>query len=114
MCCDGLSALSDVSRISDISITAYLRNVSPNARPDQGDENANMGNSDLCLGSVRFTPNLESMQPVDEWLQLSPGNGAIHMQMAFKPNQNQHLTIDSFELLKVIGKGSFGKVSPIL
>jgi hypothetical protein len=52
---------SDVSRISDISITAYLRNVSPNAPANQGDENANMGNSDLCLGSVRFTPNLESM-----------------------------------------------------
>lgn len=35
------------------------------------------------------------------------------MQMAFKPNQNQHLTIDSFELLKVIGKGSFGKVMQV-
>jgi hypothetical protein len=56
-----LMTTSDVSRISDISITAYLRNVSPNALANQGDENANMGNSDLCLGSVRFTPNLESM-----------------------------------------------------
>jgi hypothetical protein len=56
-----LTTTSDVSRISDISITAYLRNVSPNAPANQGDENANMGNSDLCLGSVRFTPNLESM-----------------------------------------------------
>lgn len=107
------SATFDVSRISEISITAYLRNVSPNAPATQGDENANMGNSDLCLGSVRFTPNLESMQPVDEWLQMSPGNGSIHMQMAFKPNQGQHLTIDSFELLKVIGKGSFGKVMQV-
>lgn len=107
------SATFDVSRISDISITAYLRNVSPNAAASQGDENANMGNSDLCLGSLRFTPNLESMHPVDEWLPLSPGNGAVHIQMAFKPNQNQHLTIDSFELLKVIGKGSFGKVMQV-
>jgi hypothetical protein len=57
---------SDVSRISDISITAYLRNVSPNAPANQGDENANMGNSDLCLGSVRFTPNLESMVSLSE------------------------------------------------
>lgn len=51
---------SDVSRISEMSITAYLRNVSPNTASGQGDENANMGNSDLCLGSARFTPNLES------------------------------------------------------
>jgi hypothetical protein len=57
---------SDVSRISEISITAYLRNVSPNAPANQGDENANMGNSDLCLGSVRFTPNLESMVSMQE------------------------------------------------
>lgn len=47
---------------------------------------------------------------MDEWLPISGGTGSIHVQVAFKPNQNQHLTIDSFELLKVIGKGSFGKV----
>lgn len=50
-------------------------------------------------------------QLMDEWLPISGGSGSIHVQVAFKPNQNQHLTIDSFELLKVIGKGSFGKVS---
>jgi hypothetical protein len=59
---------SDVSRISDISIQAYLRNVSPGQKNvptinEDGSEpsNADMGNSDLCLGGVRFTPNLESV-----------------------------------------------------
>ena len=52
-----------------------------------------------------------SQQLMDEWLPISGGSVSIHVQVAFKPNQNQHLTIDSFELLKVIGKGSFGKVS---
>lgn len=33
--------------------------------------------------------------------------------MAFKPSQNIPLTIDSFELLQVIGKGSFGKVMQV-
>ncbi|KAJ9098347.1 Serine/threonine protein kinase, AGC [Naganishia cerealis] len=50
---------------------------------------------------------------MDEWLPVSGGSGSIHVQVAFKPNQNQHLTIDSFELLKVIGKGSFGKVMQV-
>ena len=54
---------------------------------------------------------LALQQLMDEWLPISGGSGSIHVQVAFKPNQNQHLTIDSFELLKVIGKGSFGKVS---
>jgi serum/glucocorticoid-regulated kinase 2 len=49
---------------------------------------------------------------MDEWLPISGGSGSIHVQVVFKPAQNQHLTIDSFELLKVIGKGSFGKVRP--
>ncbi|KAJ9125782.1 Serine/threonine protein kinase, AGC [Naganishia onofrii] len=120
------SATFDVSRISDISIQAYLRNVSPgqknvptiqedpSAEQSSSQSNAEMmGNSDLCLGGVRFTPNLESIQLMDEWLPISGGSGSIHVQVAFKPNQNQHLTIDSFELLKVIGKGSFGKVMQV-
>ncbi|KAI5453240.1 Serine/threonine-protein kinase [Naganishia albida] len=114
------SATFDVSRISDISIQAYLRNVSPGQKnvptiQEDGSEpsNAEMGNSDLALGGVRFIPDLESIQLMDEWLPISGGTGSIHVQVAFKPNQNQHLTIDSFELLKVIGKGSFGKVMQV-
>lgn len=99
------SATFDVSRISEISVNAYLRT----APPKSGDA-SDMGNADLALGGIRFTPNLETNRLTDEWISIGPESGAIHVQVSFKPAQAP-LTIDSFELLKVIGKGSFGKVS---
>lgn len=99
------SATFDVSRISEISVNAYLRT----APPKSGDA-SDMGNADLALGGIRFTPNLETNRLTDEWIPITSGSGAIHVQVSFKPAQAP-LTIDSFELLKVIGKGSFGKVS---
>lgn len=71
------SATFDVSRISDIAITTYLRTAQPGSKGSEsgsgrgtpgggggqssGDKGVeDMGNSDLCLGSVRFTPDLES------------------------------------------------------
>ena len=71
------SATFDVSRISDIAVTAYLRQNPPSSSSgDEGQKGsgngfgnggavggpgADMGNSDLCLGTVRFTPDLESL-----------------------------------------------------
>lgn len=52
------SATFDVSRISEISLSAYLRTTPPGSAEKEG---ADMGNSDLCLGAIRFTPDLESM-----------------------------------------------------
>ncbi|CCH46391.1 Serine/threonine-protein kinase [Wickerhamomyces ciferrii] len=40
-------------------------------------------------------------------------NGDLIISIDFKPNENKHLTIDDFDLLKVIGKGSFGKVMQV-
>ncbi|TYJ56911.1 hypothetical protein B9479_002356 [Cryptococcus floricola] len=115
------SATFDVSRISEISGTVYLRTKEPHAEGVQKTENGealqgeDMGNSDLCLGSIRFTPNLDSMRVSDEWVtvQGGGGTGTINVQVSFKQNQGQTLSIDSFELLKVIGKGSFGKVMQV-
>ncbi|EJT45182.1 proliferation-associated serine/threonine protein kinase [Trichosporon asahii var. asahii CBS 8904] len=101
------SATFDVSRISEISVNAYLRT----APPKSGDA-SDMGNADLALGGIRFTPNLETNRLTDEWIPITSGSGAIHVQVSFKPAQAP-LTIDSFELLKVIGKGSFGKVMQV-
>ncbi|CAD6571770.1 MAG: hypothetical protein TREMPRED_000366 [Tremellales sp. Tagirdzhanova-0007] len=120
------SATFDVSRISEISVTTYLRTAQPSSSNETGraeapvkagsgggsGQIADMGNSDLCLGGIRFTPDLESMRLTDEWVPLQGGSGAIHIQVSFKPAQGP-LTIDSFELLKVIGKGSFGKVMQV-
>jgi serum/glucocorticoid-regulated kinase 2 len=49
----------------------------------------------------------------DEWVSVQGGSGSVHIQVSFKPAQGAPLTIDSFELLKVIGKGSFGKVMQV-
>ncbi|WVW78402.1 hypothetical protein I302_100356 [Kwoniella bestiolae CBS 10118] len=112
------SATFDVSRISELSITAYLRTTQPHQDQDASKKNGeeegdDMGNSDLCLGGVRFTPDLDANKTTDEWINVSGGTGAFHVQVSFKPQQGQPLTIDSFELLKVIGKGSFGKVMQV-
>lgn len=108
------SATFDVSRISDIAVTTYLRTTPPGGeqKGEKGD-GADMGNSDLCLGGIRFIPDLETLQLRDEWIPVQGGSGSIHVQVSFKPAQGQHLSIDSFELLKVIGKGSFGKVMQV-
>ncbi len=40
------------------------------------------------------------------------GSGSVHIQIAFRPSVTA-LTIETFDLLKVIGKGSFGKVMQV-
>ena len=63
------SATFDVSRISDIAITPYLRQTQPSSSAVEdgngrgngnGGAGADMGNSNLCLGTLRFVPDLEA------------------------------------------------------
>lgn len=62
------SATFDVSRISDIGVTAYLRTQHPGLEAKKGEgsgqggggEGEDMGKADLCLGGLRFTPDLET------------------------------------------------------
>jgi len=44
---------------------------------------------------------------------LTGGAGSLRIRVSYQPNQNQPLTIDAFDLLKVVGKGSFGKVMQV-
>jgi serum/glucocorticoid-regulated kinase 2 len=130
---------SDVSRSSEVTISAYLRT----AATLPGQNRSDMGN-DLFLGGLKFTPGFDSqvggqiscatrgsqscLQPVDSWVPATAGTGRFHIQVNFKPRTvsmlhgfalalmcfacgQESLTIQDFDLLKVIGKGSFGKVS---
>ncbi|TDL23256.1 serine/threonine protein kinase [Rickenella mellea] len=98
----------DVSRNSEISIQSYLRTE----QPKRGAEGDDMGN-DIFLGGTKFTPDFDNMPHKSEWYPLVGGSGKIEISVSYEPSTGQSLTIDSFELLKVIGKGSFGKVMQV-
>ncbi|TDL20580.1 Pkinase-domain-containing protein [Rickenella mellea] len=95
----------DVSRTSNISVSAYLRT----AQCVQGKDD--MGN-DILMGRVDLTPVLDTQHVSNQWYTATAGSGSFHLQIAFKPSA-QSLTIEAFDLLKVIGKGSFGKVMQV-
>jgi serum/glucocorticoid-regulated kinase 2 len=115
---------SDVSRTSNLSLSAYLRTTQ--YMPGQD----NMGN-DLLIGRLDLTPVLDAhvrhffisvhmsivmTQPQhmsDQWYTAISGSGSFHLTIAYKPARHETLTIDAFDLLKVIGKGSFGKVMQV-
>jgi serum/glucocorticoid-regulated kinase 2 len=44
---------------------------------------------------------------------VTGGKGKIQIGVAYQPSSGQSLTIDEFELITVIGKGSFGKVMQV-
>lgn len=89
-----------------------------------------MGN-DLLMARVDMTPVLDGLVPKistytscdsfnnhiqhasDMWYTATAGTGAFHLKIDFKPQRSEPLDIDTFDLLKVIGKGSFGKVMQV-
>ncbi|KDQ16691.1 hypothetical protein BOTBODRAFT_30613 [Botryobasidium botryosum FD-172 SS1] len=102
-------AVFDVSRTSVITVATYLR-TQP-AVP--GENTADMGN-DILLARVDLAPTLDVHHMTDQWFPASVGSGEFHLQIQFTPHrQSEPLTIESFDLLKVIGKGSFGKVMQV-
>ncbi|KAN0063530.1 Serine/threonine-protein kinase [Thecaphora frezii] len=109
----------DVSRNSEISLQSYLRSGDgSHANPgDGGNKDGQgddvMGVSDLYLGGVKFVPDFENQRTTDEWYPVAGGTGQIHIQVSYKSDSGGSLNMDAFELLKVIGKGSFGKVMQV-
>lgn len=73
-----------------------------------GQSRDDMGN-DLYLGGVKFTPSFDNTNTIDQWIKSADGTGEFRVQVAFKPSVVS-LSVDDFDLLSVIGKGSFGKV----
>lgn len=100
--------ISDVSRNSEISIQCYLRADKPERG---GDGLADDLGNDLFLGGIKFIPNFDDLGNQDQWYDVVGGTGKIQIGVAYQPSHGQSLTIDDFELITVIGKGSFGKVS---
>ncbi|KAF9643504.1 Pkinase-domain-containing protein [Thelephora ganbajun] len=101
-------ATFDVSRNSEISLQCYLRTEEPKRG---GDGIADDMGNDIYMGGVRFTPDFDDMgAPQEQWYELSSGKGKVMIALAYQPSTGP-LSIDDFELITVIGKGSFGKAS---
>ncbi|ORZ16111.1 kinase-like domain-containing protein [Lobosporangium transversale] len=104
----------DVSRESDVVLSLYIRIPDTNAMdvdPKTGEIDSM--NHDVFLGNLKLVPHWEERMQ-DEWFLLQGGTGRVRVQLAYRRrNANTALTIDSFDLLKVIGKGSFGKVMQV-
>ena len=132
---DNTSFKFDVSRVTELNVQLYLRN--PAARPGAG------RSEDIFLGACRVNPRFEEArhyvedpkaskkdrekaaaafaqqerrlgQMGAEWLDLQFGTGSIKVGVSFVENRQQSLKLEDFELLKVVGKGSFGKVMQVM
>lgn len=124
----------DVSRVTELVVHLYVRN--PNAPPGSG------RSQDIFLGVVRINPKFEEQQLYvedpkaskkerekaaaehqykertsgmvgEQWVDVQYGTGKLKIGVAYIENRAGKLTIDDFELLKVVGKGSFGKVMQV-
>ncbi|EIW76082.1 AGC Akt protein kinase [Coniophora puteana RWD-64-598 SS2] len=96
----------DVSRTSIVTVSAYLRTAA--AVHSQED----MGN-DLLMARLDLEPALEGYDVHDAWYNATIGTGSFHLKIDYKPQRDKAHTIEEFDLLKVIGKGSFGKVMQV-
>eukprot|EP00158_Paraphelidium_tribonemae_P006437 Partr_v1_DN27817_c1_g1_i2_m22565 putative serine threonine protein kinase len=73
----------------------------------------------VAVGVATIRPKFADQKPEDAWIPISSngGNGVtgeIHVQLLFrKIGGKKSMVIEDFDLLQVIGKGSFGKVMQV-
>lgn len=95
----------DVSRVTPLTVHLYVRN--PNAPPGSG------RSQDICIGSVRIVPCFDHPNKEIHWLDVQGGTGKLQLSVEYAEPEATKLTIHDFELLKVVGKGAFGKVMQV-
>lgn len=67
--------------------------------------------NDFFLGMINIQPNFTSSQVQNQVYSIMGGTGVMYVQLCYQPHQhNQTISFQSFDLLRVIGRGSFGKV----
>lgn len=118
----------DVSRTTELTLSLYIRN--PSAAPNAGRQ------QDIFIGTCRIKPSFSDdsaaqstakkdkpmpppsgnaqIQSGTQWHDIQYGTGAIKIGVKYVENKQRSLKIEDFELLKVVGKGSFGKVMQVM
>ncbi|KAK9897871.1 kinase-like protein [Cystobasidium minutum MCA 4210] len=77
---------------------------------------ARRGDEEFFLGLVDIKPELKHGWQVDDWYKLHPRQdeevtGDVHVRMRFeRSEQRRTLRSSDFEFLRMIGKGTFGRV----
>lgn len=129
----------DVSRSTEMNISLYIRNpsapsnasrqqdifigtcrITPTFREDvqPGAEQLPPGSSDGKSGKKDKTmpppPINGGVVSGVQWHDVQYGTGAIRLGVKFVENRQRSLKIEDFDLLKVVGKGSFGKVMQVM
>ena len=128
----------DVSRSTEISLSLYLRN--PNSQNNNRQQDIFIGtcrltptfHEDAQTGATQQAPQTtdskskkdKNMPPPPQsnngsisgvsWHDVQFGSGAIKLGVKFVENRQRSLKVEDFELLKVVGKGSFGKVMQVM
>jgi serum/glucocorticoid-regulated kinase 2 len=131
---DNTSYKFDVSRATELSVQLYLRNPLSSG-PSRNDdifvgvckvnprfeeahrfaEDPKASKKDKEKAAAAFAEKEKSLgQMGSEWLSLQFGSGNIKIGVEYVENRQRALKIEDFELLKVVGKGSFGKVMQVL
>ncbi|KAI4843753.1 kinase-like protein [Aureobasidium sp. EXF-8845] len=75
-------------------------------------------NQEAFIGHVRFSPNLENYDtPHEAWFKLKPREGEtdnvpgeIQLRLSFQKTDKRVYGPEDFEILRLIGKGTFGQV----
>lgn len=72
---------------------------------------------EVFLGHVRFSRRLSDIsKPIDQWFKLDAKEegdnvaGEIHLKIHFEETAKRHYGPEDFQILKLIGKGTFGQV----
>lgn len=130
----------DVSRSTEISVSLYIRN--PTAPPNSGRlQDIFIGTVRITPSFSEETPAVSPAPPSSsdsksskkdknmpppattptssgisgtQWHEVQYGTGNIKIGVKFVENRQRSLKVEDFDLLKVVGKGSFGKVMQVM